>query len=382
MSENTDSDLLLTRPENTAACAAGGSVLPVPVLVIRGEREHGTGQFPPVETDKPVINHRGHQALEPVPRESAASNIALVDFLGFTIPPAEGRDLGWLRETLHTLFHIPANAWEPTGYKWSGYTNRINLATPVYRGESRFGLVAYGGQHQKGTMHVSLSGQGCKLITDWQAVAAFLASADARLTRCDLAHDDFEAKTVTMKKAVDWYHSGGFNSGGRKPKHTVNGDWLDPESPDGLTLNIGKREYGKFTRIYEKGKEQGDTKSPWIRAETEWRNKDRHLPIEMLTQPGKYLAGAHPCFGYLSLEQDKVKTIRKTGTIAYDQMVKHLRIVAGKAVGVMMEKHQGNAAAVVQQLVREGVPRRLKAVAAFLPDVLNMEQADVALEPK
>ena len=57
---------------------------------------------------------------------------------------------------------------------------------------------------------------------------------------------------------------------------------------------------GKMLRIYEKGKQLGDSESPWVRVEAELRNKSRVIPWDALTRPGSYLAGAYPCLAYLS----------------------------------------------------------------------------------
>jgi phage replication initiation protein len=91
----------------------------------------------------------------------------------------------------------------------------------------------------------------------------------------------------------------------------------------------------------------------------------------MLTLPGHYLAGAYPCFAYLSHTQEKIKTITKAVNISYDAAVHHARQVVGRLVHVMMQMNGGDAFAVINELKREGVPRRLKNYADFLPQIID-----------
>ncbi|TAN51296.1 MAG: hypothetical protein EPN21_06960 [Methylococcaceae bacterium] len=103
------------------------------------------------------------------------------------------------------------------------------------------------------------------------------------------------------------------------------------------------------------------TISPWCRAETEFRNKGRVLPWEMVTRPDQYLSGAHPCFAFLSTEQRRIKTLQKSATISYAHMVGWVRTAAGKSLNVMLQVNQGDIGAVLGEVIREGAPKRLQA---------------------
>jgi DNA relaxase NicK len=308
--------------------------------------------------------------LTPIPLETASSQVAHIDWIAFTFTPPENQHDKILHllpqlASILDLQSIPAIA---TGGGWNGYTTRHNLTDGK---EMMLGLIASGGDRQRGTLHVELNAQACSLVKDWQAFAVWGESIDARITRLDLAHDDLDGQTFTMQKMADWYQQGEFNSGGRKPSHRVAGDWLDPKSPDGRTLYIGVRANGKMLRIYEKGKELGDCVSPWVRVELELRGKNRIIPWDALIKAGNYLAGSFKCLNFLSLEQNKILTITKAVKISYEGSVEHARLMVGKLVNVMMQVDSGDAFAVVDKLKRDGVPTRLKNYAAHLPHVLE-----------
>lgn len=243
----------------------------------------------------------------PVPSESAAARAALVDWLAFTlVPPPQ------------IVMVSRIDGLEETGYRWIvGELARVfNVQTDSIKrrkgGKDGFahcadfegGLVAWGGASQRGRIWVSFSGEGCARIEEWPGVATWLESHGARLTRVDLAHDDFASETVSMERVVQAYAVGGFNAGGRKPAHSLQGDWLLGEgSTKGRTFYVGSRENGKLFRAYEKGKQLGEASSPWVRLECEWRSKSRWLPYDMVKRPGAYLAGAFPWLSFLSVEQ-------------------------------------------------------------------------------
>jgi len=244
--------------------------------------------------------------------------------------------------------------------KWNGYDMVFDLGG--------HGLLGIGGEHQRGTIHVSLTGSGCAHVSDWKAVQVFLESINARITRADLAHDDFEGKTLNMETAVQWYHDGLFKTGGRNPAHRIEGDWLDPGSPKGRTLYIGRKANGKLCCIYEKGKQQGDTTSPWTRAEVRLGGKSRVIPYDVLTRPGHYLAGAYPeALGYLSAVQEKIRTISKVVNLSLAAVIHHTRMTGGKVVNLLRTLYKGDDSKVVEALRRDGVPKRLENYADFIP---------------
>jgi len=308
-------------------------------------------------SDAPRLVTRGET---PERCNTASNESALVDWLAFTVRPPPGGDRAWLEQSVQSVFCVPREGWRGTGRGWYGYKDHVVLGG--------LGLLAFGGEAQKGTFHVELYASACARIVDWAAVGLWGQLYDAAITRVDLAHDDLDGGSLDINRAVEWWHAGKFDANGRPPRS----EFIDDMgSNHGKTLYVGRRGSGKILRIYEKGKELGDPTSPWVRAEVELRNKGRTVPWEVLTQPGQYLAGAYPALRYLSAQQSRLRTVQRAAQIGYEAMVKNLRAQGGKAVNVMCKVHQGDAAAVVSRLVREGFPKRLAGVP---------EQAIAALE--
>lgn len=178
------------------------------------------------------------------------------------------------------------------------YTNRglhsykycFNIGSP----ENPLGKVCFGGQNN--TCLIMLTGLGCAMAcTGWEAsLYEFLTSCKkAHITRIDLAHDDFTGAYSSVVDADQAETDGFFYLSGTKPKVQQLGDWKY-NTGDGRTLQIGRRQNGKMFRGYEKGRQLGDTDSPWFRAEVELRNQGREIPFDILINPTEYFAGFYP----------------------------------------------------------------------------------------
>ncbi|MDO9232175.1 MAG: replication initiation factor domain-containing protein [Methylotenera sp.] len=295
--------------------------------------------------------------------------IAHIDWLSFTVKFTEAKELGWLVQELRQF--IPRLTLTPTGKGWNGYKERHNITCADFDGD--LGLIAHGGDNQRGTASIQLNAQACSMITDWQALKTWCEPNATKITRLDLAHDDMTGKVLTIAKGIQWLQDGLFsNNGAREGATAVKGRLIDDlGSGDGKTLYIGNRKSGKMLRIYEKGKQLGDKLSTWVRAEVELKDKDRVIPWDALVNPSHYLAAAYPCLNYLSAIQHKIKTIKKAVNISIDTAVHHLRNMGGMLINVLMQKHYGDAFLVVNELKREGIPKRLASYAAHLPTLLH-----------
>ncbi len=312
---------------------------------------------------------RSKLTLTPIPHEFASPKVAHVDWLAFTFTPSENESdsIATLLSELAPLLGLECIPATCKGRGWNGYTTRYDLTNGH---DVPLGLIASGGERQRGTVHVELNAHACALVPDWQAFVAWGNNLQGKISRTDLAHDDFSGQTFDMQKMADWYQQGEFNCGGRQPSHSLAGDWLVDGSPSGRTLYIGKRENGKMLRIYEKGKQLGDTNSPWVRVELEFRGKSRVIPWECLTSPGSYLAGSYKCLNIISEIQDKIRTITKAVTISYTRAVENARLMVGKLANLMMMVEGGDAFKVIGDLVRDGYPERIKNYAEYLPQIL------------
>lgn len=302
--------------------------------------------------------------------ETLSHNLAHIDWLSFSyVPFREPDDFRNLRNSLDEYFEIPFDSWNYTDKQWCGYTNKVDLIVPSSRGETiNLGLVAYGGDSQRDTVHVSLNGHACARIKDWNSAKEWGLTNFVKITRVDTAHDDFEGTTLSIEKAKSWHADGLFGINGRPPSARLIDDM---GSGKGKTFYVGKRANGKMLRIYEKGKQEGDPNSPWCRAEVEFRNQSRVIPWDIVTKPGDYLSGAYPCLTYLSKHQEKIKSIQRASKINYEAMVSWLKTSAGKSINAMLLAEQGDIQSVFSQISREGFPKRLEQ----FPDLPHLKES-------
>jgi hypothetical protein len=168
------------------------------------------------------------------------------------------------------------------GRGWLGYESSADIRVLG----ANVGIAAWGGAHQKGWTHVSLSGSGCAWVQDWDRAQDSLQSLSGwENRRVDIALDTF-ARESSHESVLAAYRSGGFTTSGRPPKlQQIIGE--DPA--DGRTIYIGVREGDKFLRCYEKGRQlaagqpglthiDGVPVADWYRVEAELKVKDRPLP--------------------------------------------------------------------------------------------------------
>ncbi|PAT00099.1 MAG: hypothetical protein BSR46_04205 [Candidatus Dactylopiibacterium carminicum] len=141
-----------------------------------------------------------------------------------------------------------------------GYDHGVRYYIPVNGTPIFIGRCDWGGDFKKGRARLDLSGTGCSKVADWHAVRQWAESLiQPVITRVDLAVDCLQGE-FSIEDAVAWYQGGEFNAGGRNPRHSTPGDWLNPHY--GRTLEIGRRTNGKMLRAYEKGRQLGDPDSP------------------------------------------------------------------------------------------------------------------------
>ena len=202
------------------------------------------------------------------------------------------------------------------------------------------GFVCVGGQ--RNTYLVMLTGRGCSMATvGWERrLYTFLNNVAKRgkITRIDLAHDDFDGKKIN----VDWGNMqdglGGFQCGNRPPNIEHKGNWKRPNGR-GRTLNIGSRESGKYLRLYEKGRAEGDPDDNWQRAEVEFKAKDRILPYDMLLAPSEYFIAAYPCFLFLAEDKQpaRIETMVKSAQINAQAAFETIKRQYGKYINLFKQ---------------------------------------------
>lgn len=185
------------------------------------------------------------------------------------------------------------------------------------------------------TVLIMLYGAGCRYMPDaWEHIFynyLKTMTKNPRITRIDLAHDDFEGAYSSPEKANKADTQGKFALTNKKPSVQLLGDWKR-HSGKGRTIQIGTRE-NKMYRGYEKGKQLGDSDSLWFRSEVQLSGKNRDIPLDILTDPTGYFVACYPyCMELIenaheySPTEKRIMVIEKTAKITFEkakQIVKH-----------------------------------------------------------
>lgn len=258
-----------------------------------------------------------------------------------------------------------------------GITSKRDIGANFYKESwgvgDNWGMVCYGGQ--RNTILVTLNGSGCAAARKgWEnRLRDFLEKSErSRLTRLDLAHDDYDGKTYSVDRADQDHTDGLFNCGGRNPDCEHRGNWKSPNGK-GRTLNIGNRANGKFCRVYEKGRQLGDANSEWVRIEVEFKSCDRVIPFDALTRPGEYLAASYPAFAWINERQERIFTTQKTCAANVERAVKWIRHQCGASIAAMVDLFGQDG--FIQKVSRAGNPAWAKVPNFLLsPDSLEAKR--------
>lgn len=302
-------------------------------------------------------------------RHAAANECAVIDWVNFTFgietlgqkfledcpdsphPVADYAIRCGLPRLLSELFGLPLGDKLPSGR---------NFYKVAYNIGDGYGLVCGGGQ--RNTILIMLTGKGCALarqgwekrLFDWMTTQA----QRPKLTRVDLAHDDFEGSYLSVEWADQMDKLGGFYYGkGKQPQVQHLGCWRRPTGY-GRTLTIGQRESGKYCRFYEKGKAEGDSSSEWCRAEVEFKASDRFIPFAILLEPSEYFLGAYPCFSYFDEHRtpQKIITAKKTAKINWEKSIEITRHQFGKYIRLYAQIYDADD--LIKMLSFKGDPAR------------------------
>lgn len=241
----------------------------------------------------------------------------------------------------------------------NGYHESRKLAYTDDRPFKDLGFIAWGGN--RGTYQLYLTGEGCEYIhmieDGFDHIYDLAKQASMKIKRVDIAYDDFDGK-LDLDLAISLYQAGEFRIT-RNPKIKQIGDFVTGHDIDGRTVYIGSRESGKMMRIYEKGKQLGDSSSPWVRWELELKAVDRVIPLDVLINPTEYYAGSYPALSNFKFctSSKMIKTVKIKAKISMDKLIEYARNSYGKLFNVLAGKNTPEK--ILEILSRDGIPKRL-----------------------
>lgn len=329
-----------------------------------------TGEGRPCSNTGRTDRREVRQTLPKLSHDGQALSGALVDWLSFTVRPQDEEQAELLRqqptefarELIRAVFGDPLiECGEVEHRGLNGYTHRAEISA---RGKHAAGsYVALGGN--EGTVNVQLSGTGCAQVQCWYTVALALSRLGARITRIDLAYDDYLGRIIDLDRWMSMAQSKEIRaSAGQSPKHRlIKGD-------DGTTLYVG-RKGSKELCVYQKGKEQGDPDSPWLRAEVRFWAKDREIPYAALTQCLSFIRAAYNVLSELPGDVcERMKTIARSVAAKAVAALSWARHAFGPLLNTFVNAlgEDRTSELIMQDIRRSAIPRRF---ASFSRDQLD-----------
>lgn len=324
--------------ERARRCGAGAAFAPINNMGVTGGAE--AGEVFDDGTEILEVRAKGSRAQFvriPKPNSTVSSRAGFVDQVSFTLKKSEVSGpwlsdadcVACLSETLVSVFGFGVVSQRAAGLNFYQETWVLGMD---------WGFVSIGGQNE--TVLVQVTGSGClRAKPGWEKRLHFflVGLQTARITRVDLAADLFDGSYSPEQARAD-YLDGGYSLTARRPRCEMKGDWLGETDPRGRTFYVGSRLSGKLSRVYQKGLQLGrgflgdrfEELAAWTRIECEWHNQAREIPLDVLLEPGKYLAGAYPCFGFLSAVQARIQTLKKTVSLTVEAGIAIVRRQFGR----------------------------------------------------
>lgn len=284
-----------------------------------------------------------------------------------------------LLSTIRPMFGVEGQ-WLNLGQRargWMGYESSADLRIA----HMNAGMLAWGGDHQRGWLHLSITGQGCDSVEDWgiaQDCLDTLKQWEPR--RVDIALDTFKRET-SHEAVLQAYRAGMFTTRGRPPKLT---QIISEDPSQGRTIYVGSRTSDKFLRCYEKGLQLAEVQglasidgvpvADWYRVEGEFKAKDDPLPVDIIDRRDQYLAGSYPYLQALMSDVEPeimVNTRERVPQLHLADALHHIRTQYGRTLFTALVAYHGDIGAVWSKIV--GAEHNLDLVRA---GVLNVEHAE------
>ncbi|BBD80027.1 replication initiation factor domain-containing protein [Aerosticca soli] len=221
-----------------------------------------------------------------------------------------------------------------------GYTYHFELLTPDGQ---PCGDVSFGGDRQRGTASIELTGAGCARVTAarpfaeaWGHVRRLLDAVGARITEYHAAHDDY-AGTRNLATALEMYEAGQFDGAFKRPAIQRLG-WNDGS---GFTLYIGKKTATRQLVVYEKGREQGlrdgDEGVNWVRWEARFYARNRPIPTAVLEAPWEFVVSEYPALSWISAVMSSFRTAVERSKANIFRALRHCRRQYGGLLNLVAE---------------------------------------------
>ncbi len=207
------------------------------------------------------------------------------------------------------------------------------------------GHFAMGGSRQNDTVLIAINGRGCLGAAEgWEKrLHDFLTSplcVAPRITRVDLAHDDFTGSVMSVDDYSQAWHDGGFDRYSNRPEPCQYGPWMNGDPLNkGRTFYAGTKSSSQLFRGYEKGKQLGSPQSKWVRSEVQFSNNDKVIPLDILIDPSSYFVAAYPCLHQFSPTATPKKTEVVTANIEANMAhyIRHTKRSYGKFIKLARE---------------------------------------------
>jgi len=264
---------------------------------------------------------------------------------------------------------LPLHKFSPDVFEskgWQGYKERAEIFAP---GMSKpVGLIARGGNRD--TLCVSITGAGMPFVNVAMASIA-LEAYKATITRLDAAYDDLDGSLAAIEDLKYDALCGCFDTRGPAASRSFIDDL---GTGSGCSLYVGMKG-NKQLNVYEKGKQQGDPLSPWVRYEARiWAN-NRVIGYSMLDNPRAVLLGAYPHLkNYLPAAAPSLAATSRAKVEANGEaMIRWLRSSAGKSLSMLRESAAMAGVpleSLLDTLSRDGMPGRF----AGTPDTVAIHQ--------
>lgn len=285
---------------------------------------------------------------------------ALIDYLTIVLPAskADERGLGDLSDLMATIFGT-ARCLSVTALREKSWQFYRLSSMIIDRDGELCGRIGVDGNND--SICISLSGTGTRWVKNWHTVQQHMTKLDARISRVDLAYDDYDGELLNVhalrQRAVD----GDFAQGGRPPSSRF---MSDEGHGTGSTLYVGGKGHKELC-VYEKGRQLGLPESLWTRAEVRLYGKHAVVPLDVLARPLDYLRGSYDVLAEIITGTcERLKTITRVAAANGEAMVRWARLQLGRTLFLLREAYGDSWSDFCEaRILREGRPGRFRGIA-------------------